>query len=114
MNIRTIKTTVFSLALAAAFLVAAGSSAFAQVPQRFGRDRDGRFDNRREWIEERRGFNDGFAAGRRDALAHRRFNPVVYYIRAVSNDYRQGYQKGYAQAYRLFARNRGNRHGFGY
>src|SRR5262245_50687356 len=42
MNIRGVKTTGFSLALAAAFLVAAGSSAFAQVPQRFDRDRDGR------------------------------------------------------------------------
>jgi hypothetical protein len=114
MNIRTIKTTGFSLTLAMAFLVAAGSSAFAQVPQRFDRDRGGRVDNRREWIEERKGFNDGFAAGRRDALAHRRFNPVVYYIRAVSNDYRQGYHRGYAQAYRQFARNRGYGHGFGY
>src|SRR5215510_942446 len=107
MNIRTIKTTVFSLALAAAFLVAAGSSAFAQVPQRFDRDRDGRFDNRREWVEERRGFNDGLAAGRRDALAHRRFNPVITIRRFVSNDYRQGFQKGYAQAYRQFAKSHG-------
>jgi hypothetical protein len=114
MNIRTIKTIGFSLALAAAFLVAAGSSAFAQVSQRFDRDRDGRVDNRREWVEERKGFNDGFAEGRRDALAHRRFSPVVTFRRFVSNDYRQGFQKGYAQAYRQFAKNQGYRHGFGY
>ena len=118
MIIKAIKTTGLSFALAAAFLVAAGaadsSSAFAQVPKRFDHDRDGRVDTRRERLEERKGFNDGLIAGRRDALSHRRFNPVVTHRRFVSNDYREGFRNGYAQAYYQFAKNRGHRYGRGY
>jgi len=142
MIIKAIKTTGLSFALAAAFLVAATSSnAFAQGPQgrdrdswqdnrrdrdgwqdnrrdRDGwqdnrRDRDGWQDNRRERFEERRGFNDGLIAGRRDAFAHRRFNPFPY-RRFVSADYREGFRSGYAQAYRQFANNHGYRNGRGY
>jgi hypothetical protein len=115
MIIKSIKTTGLSFAIAAAFLVAVGgSSASAQVPKRFDHDRDGRVDTRRERIEERKGFNDGLVAGRRDALSHRRFNPVVTHRRFVSNDYREGFRQGYAQAYRQFAKKHGYRHGFGY
>jgi hypothetical protein len=118
MIIKAIKTTGLSFALAAAFLVAAGaadsSSAFAQVPKRFDHDRDGRADTRWERFEERKGFNDGLIAGRRDALSHRGFNPVVAHRRFVSNDYRQGFRKGYAQAYRQFAKSHGHRYGRGY
>jgi hypothetical protein len=125
MNIKAIKTTGLSMALAAAFLVAAGaadsSTAYAQGPRPFDHDRDGRFDHDRngrvdtrwELIQERKGFNDGLAKGRADAIAHRRFNPFPY-RRFVSNDYRQGFHKGYVQAYRLFAHNRGRRFGHGY
>jgi hypothetical protein len=106
MNIKAIKTTVLSFAFAAAFLVVAGaadsSSASAQGWRRLDRDRDGRIDTRRELIEERRGFNDGLAKGRADAIAHRRFSPFPY-RRLVSSDYRQGFNRGYAQAYRQFA-----------
>jgi hypothetical protein len=118
MTIKSIKTTGLSFALAAAFLFAAGaadsSMAFAQIPKRFDHDRDGRVDTRRERLEERKGFNDGLIAGRRDALSHRRFNPVVTHRRFVSNDYREGFRKGYSQAYRQFAKKHGYRHGFGY
>lgn len=113
MNFKTIKTTGITFALAAAFLVAAGaansSSASAQGWGRVDRDRDGRIDTRRELIQERRGFNAGLAKGRADALSHRRYNPFAY--GRVSNDYRQGFQRGYAQAYRQFAFNRGHRYG---
>jgi len=114
MNIKAIKTTGISFALATAFLVAAGaadsSSAFAQRSRGIDRDHDGRVDNRREFIEERKGFNEGLAKGRADAIAHRKFNPFPY-RRFVSNDYRQGFNKGYAQAYRQFAFNRGHHYG---
>ena len=114
MIIKAIKTTGISFALAVAFLVAgSGSSASAQVPQRFDRDRDGRIDTRWERLEERKGFNDGLAKGRADAIAHRRFNHFPH-RRFVSNDYREGFQKGYAQAYRQFAKNRGHHYGRGY
>jgi hypothetical protein len=106
MNIKAIKTTGLSFALTAAFLVAAGaasgSSAFAQG-LRLDRDHDGRIDTRRELIQERKGFNAGFIKGRADALAHRGFNPFPQF-RFASNDFRQGFRRGYAQAYRQFAR----------
>lgn len=117
MNIKAIKTTGLTFALAAAFLVAAGaadsSTASAQGLRPFDRDRDGRVDTRWELIQERKGFNNGLAKGRADAIAHRRFNPFPY-RRFVSNDYRQGFHKGYVQAYRQFAHNRGRRFGRGY
>ena len=112
---KAFKTTGLSFALATAFLVAVGgSSASAQVPQRFDHDRDGRVDTRRERFEERKGFNDGLTAGRRDALSHRKFNPIIFHRRFVSNDYREGFRKGYAQAYYQFAKNRGHHFGRGY
>jgi hypothetical protein len=122
---KAIKTTGFSILLAATFLVAVSSSiASAQDNRWRDRDRDGWQDNRRErddWqdnrrerLEERKGFNDGLIAGRRDALSHRRFNPVITHRRFVSNDYREGFRNGYAQAYHQFAKNRGHRYGRGY
>lgn len=118
MNIKGIKTTGLSFAIATAFLVAAGavdsSSAFAQGLPRFDRDRDGRVDTRRELLQERKGFNDGIIKGRADALAHRRFSPFPLHRRFVSNDYRQGFHKGYAQAYRQFNNKHGRRFGRGY
>jgi hypothetical protein len=119
MNMKLIKTTGLSFALATAFLVVAGtadsSTAFAQGGRWRDRDHDGRIDNRRELFQERRGFNDGFNEGRRDAIAHRRFSPFdSIRFRFSSFDYRQGFQRGYAQAYRQFAYNRGYRYGRGY
>jgi hypothetical protein len=118
MTIKAIKTTGLSFALAAAFLVAAGvadsSTAFGQGPRPFDRDRDGRIDTRWERLEERKGFNDGLKKGQADALARRRFNPVILQRRFVSNDYREGFRKGYAQAYYQFAKNRGHHYGRGY
>jgi hypothetical protein len=109
MNIKDFKTTGLSIALATAFLGAAdGSSAVAQDWRQHDRDHDGRIDSRRERLEERRGFNDGQVRGRMDAIAHRRFRSSPR-RRIVSNDYRQGFQRGYAQAYRQFANNRGRR-----
>jgi hypothetical protein len=116
MNMKLLKTTGLSFALATAFLVAAGaadsSTALAQGRQWRDRDHDGRIDTRREMFQEQRGFNDGFAEGRRDAFAHRRYSPFdsIRY-RFSSFDYRQGFQRGYAQAYRQFAFNRDNRYG---
>ncbi|HEU0175745.1 MAG TPA: hypothetical protein VFV58_15895 [Blastocatellia bacterium] len=116
MNIKAIKTTGLSFALATAFLVVAGaagsSSAFAQGLRGLDRDHDGRIDTRWELIQERKGFNDGLAKGRADAIAHRGFKPFPL-RRVVSNDYRQGFHKGYAQAYRQFAFNRGHHFGRG-
>ena len=119
MNIKAIKTTGLSFALAVAFLVAAGaasnSTAFAQDWRFRDRDHDGRIDTRRERIEEQRGFNDGLNAGKLDALAHRRFNPFgSNRYRFGSSDYRQGFQKGYAQAFHQFENNYGHRYGRGY
>jgi hypothetical protein len=121
MIIKAIKTTGLSFAIATAFLVAiGGSSVFAQDNRGLDRDREGWQDNRRErddWqdnrrerFEERKGFNDGLAKGRADAIEHRRFNPFPY-RRFVSNDYREGFRKGYAQAYRQFANNNGHHYG---
>src|SRR5262249_56997882 len=99
MNIKVIKTTGISFALAAAFLVAAGaansSSAFAQDWRGLDRDRDGRIDTRRELFEERKGFNDGLAKGRAAAIAHRRFSPFPY-LRSVSTDHRPSVHTRYA------------------
>jgi hypothetical protein len=114
MNFKTIKATGITFALAAAFLVAAGaansSSASAQSWRWGDRDRDGRIDTRRELVQERMGFNAGFAEGRADAIRNRRYSPFPN-RRFVSNDYRQGFHRGYAQAYRQFAFNRGHRYG---
>jgi hypothetical protein len=60
-----------------------------------------------------RRFNGGLAQGRADAIAHRRFSPFLY-RRFVSNDYRQGFHRGNALAYRQFAYNRGHHYGRGY
>src|SRR5215510_10402454 len=67
MIIKAIKTTGFSIALAATFLVAAGSSsAFAQDGR--GRDRDGRQDNRgdRDDRQDNHRDHDGWQDNRRD------------------------------------------------
>jgi len=118
MTIKSIKKIGLSFAFAAASLIAAGaantSSAFAQVPQRFDHDRDGRVDTRWERLEERKGFNDGLVKGKVDALSHHKFNPVILQRRFVSNDYREGFRNGYAQAYYQFAKNRGHYFGRGY
>src|SRR5215470_15611408 len=126
MIIKAIKTTGLSIALAATFLVAAGSaSAFAQDGRGRDRDRDGRHDNRldrddwqdnrRERFEERRGYHDGLIRGREDALEHRRFNPFGHpRFRFGSSDYREGFRSGYARAYRRFADDYGRRYGRGY
>jgi hypothetical protein len=116
MNIKTLKTTGLSFALAAAFLVTAGSSnAFAQDGRWRDRDRDGWQDNRRERFEERRGYRDGLIMGREDALERRRFNPFGHYrFRFGSSDYREGFRSGYIQAYRRFGNNFGYRYGRSY
>jgi Ni/Co efflux regulator RcnB len=117
MIIKTIKTIGLSIALAAMFLVAAGSStAFAQDERGRDRDREGRQEDRRErddWkddhrerFDERRGYRDGLILGREDALEHRRFNPFRHpRFRFGSNDYREAFRSGYARAYRRFADN---------
>lgn len=116
MNMKLIKTTGLSFALATAFLVVAGaadsSTANAQDRRWRDRDHDGRIDTRRERFEEQRGYNSGLIEGRRDALANRRFSPFdsVRY-RFASFDFRQGFQRGYAQAYREFDNHRGYRFG---
>jgi len=107
MNIKTMKTTGFSIALATAFLVAGGGqSAFAQDWQTPARGYDGRIYSGRNQQEERRGFNDGLIAGRRDAIARLSFKPsasIRYQLGGYY--YRQGFQSGYAQAYSRFANN---------
>ncbi len=136
-TIKTIKTTGLSIALAAMFLVAAGSSSTYAQDERGrdrDRDRDGLQDNRREhkdWqddrrerddlsdnlrerFEVRRGYRDGLIRGREDALEHRRFNPFRYpRFRFGSNDYREGFRIGYARAYRRSADNHCFRFGLG-
>ena len=105
MNIDNFKKIGFSIALATAFLVAAGNSnAFAQDIRY--RDGYGRVDSRYLTPEERKGFNDGKIAGRRDARAGLRYNPagsIRYQLGAV--DYRLAFQEGYEQEYRQFADN---------
>src|SRR5262249_24557623 len=100
MNVRTMKTTGLSIALAAAFLVVAGGSrVFGQDFGGSARGYDGRIYSSREQLEERRGFNDGLIPGRRDALARLSYKPsasIRYQL--GSYYYRQGFQSGYAQA----------------
>jgi hypothetical protein len=105
MNIKAFnfKRTGLSIALAAAFLGAAGSSAFAQDWQWRDRNADIRIDGRRQQLEEQKGFKDGLIAGRRDARAHLKYHPagsIRYQLGGIS--YRRGFQNGYAQAYRQF------------
>jgi hypothetical protein len=118
MIIKAIKTTGLSIALAATFLVAAGSSsAFAQDGRSRNHDRDGwqdnrrerddRQDNRRERFQERRGYHDGLIRGREEALEHRRFN-------RFGGDYRDGFRGGYVREHRRFADNCGRRYRRGY
>src|SRR5215813_293497 len=126
MIIKAVKTTGLSIALAATFLVAAGSAnAFAQDGRGRDRDRDGRQDNhldRDDWqdnrwerFEERRAYRDGLMRGREDALEHRRFNPFGYpRFRFGGSDYREAFRSGYARAYRRFADDYGRRYGRGY
>ena len=69
MNIKTLKTTGLSFALAAAFLVTAGSSnAFAQDGRGRDRERDGVQDNRREHdgVQDNRRERDGWQDNRRE------------------------------------------------
>lgn len=119
MNIKTMKTSGLSIALATVFLVAAGvagsSSVFAQDWR--GRDRsyDGKVVSHRQHLEERKGFNDGLIIGRRDALARFSFNPsgsTRYQLGGFN--YRQGFQNGYAQAYRKNTNNYGSRNDYRY
>ena len=111
MIIKAIKTTGLSIALAATFLVTAGSSsAFAQDwrgrdRDRAGwqdnrRERDGRQDGRRERFEERRDYRGGLIRGRGDAFEHRRFN--------------EEFRGGYDHPHRRFADDYGHRYGRGY
>jgi hypothetical protein len=103
MNIAKFKRIGFSIALTAAFLVAAGgSSAFAQDLRNL--DGASRVDNRWRTPEERKGFNDGKIAGRRDAEAHLKHNPsgsIRYQLGGA--EYRLAFQEGYEQEYRKFA-----------
>jgi hypothetical protein len=105
MNIDNLKRIGFSIALAATFLVAAGASnAFAQDIRY--RDGYGRVDSRYLTPEERKGFNDGKIAGRRDAKARLRYNPagsIRYQLGGV--DYRLAFQEGYEQEYRQYSDN---------
>jgi hypothetical protein len=107
MNVRTLKTIGLSIALATAFLVVAGSSSvFAQDLRGSARGYDGRTYSSREQLEERRGFNDGLIAGRRDALARLSYKPsasIRYQLAGFY--YRQGFQNGYAQAYSQYSNN---------
>jgi hypothetical protein len=111
MNVRTMKTTGISIALATAFLVVAGgSSVFAQDLRGSARGYDGRGYSGREQLEERKGFNDGLIAGRRDALARLSYKPsasIRYQLGGFY--YRQGFQSGYAQAYGQNSNNNGYR-----
>lgn len=122
MNIKAMKMTGLSIALATAFLVAAGAAgasiAFAQDHRWRDRDYDVRIDSRRQRVQtqdvasvqERRGFNDGLIIGRRDALARFSFNPSCSTRYQLGGFYyRQGFQRGYAQSYRQNANNYGNR-----
>lgn len=107
MNIKTMKTTGFSIALATLFLVIGGGpSAFAQDWQAPARGYDGRIYSSRDRLEGRRGFNDGLIAGRRDAIARLSFKPsasIRYQLGGFY--YRQGFQSGYSQAYSRYANN---------
>ncbi len=126
MIIKAIKSTGLSIALAATFLVAAGSSsAFAQDWRGHDRDRDGWQDNRRERdhgqdsrrerFEERRGYHDGLMRDRGESFEHRRFNPFGSpRFRFGGGDYREGIRSGCDQGHRRFADDYGHRYGRGY
>jgi len=101
------KTTGLSIALATAFLIiAGGSSAFAQDLRGSARGYDGRIYSSREQLEDRKGFNDGLIAGRRDVLARLSYKPTASIRYQLGGFYyRQGFQRGYAQAYGRNANN---------
>ena len=107
MNVRTLKATGLSIALATAFLVVAGGpSVFAQDLRGSARGYDGRIYGSREQLEERKGFNDGLIAGRRDAIARLSYKPsasIRYQLGGYY--YRQAFQSGYAQAYSQISKN---------
>ncbi len=106
MNTKAVKSTGLSIALAAAFLVAAGgSTAFAQDWRASYNDYNSKiYSDQRQRLEERRGFNDGLIAGRRDALARFSFNPSCSMRYQLGGFYyRRGFQSGYSQAYRRYA-----------
>src|SRR5262245_6408025 len=113
MNIQNIKKYALSLALAIGFLAAPGLSSLSTVnAQDWRRDRDNdRWDDRRQdrWDDrwdrrdERRGCRDGFDRGRIDA--RRRIRPDFYEYREYrygNRDYREGFRRGYFQAFRQF------------
>jgi hypothetical protein len=105
MIIKAIKSTGLSIALAATFLVAAGSSsAFAQDNRGRDRDRGGWQDNRRE----RHDWQDG----RRERFGERR--PFGYPRFRFGGGYRDGFRGGHAQEYRRCPDNYGRRYGRGY
>jgi hypothetical protein len=119
MNIQNLKKYVYSLALVIGFVIAPGLSSLSTVQAQGWRgrsddrrddrwddrrrDRDDRWDNRWERREEYRGFRDGFELGRIDARRRHRpdFNDYRQY-RHGSRDYREGFRRGYFQAYRQF------------
>ena len=106
MNIKALKRTGLSIVMAAVFLGVGGcSSAFAQ--ERPYNDGYRRVDSRRQEFEYRSGVDDGRIAGKRDALAHLSYYAAgsIRFQQRVDADYRQGFLRGYAQAYRQYADN---------
>jgi Ni/Co efflux regulator RcnB len=111
MIIKAIKTTGLSIALAAAFLVAAGSSsAFAQDGRWRDHNRDGRQDNHRERDngQDNHRERDNGQDNRRGRFEERRDH------RFGARDYRDGFRSEHAPAYRRFPDNYGRRYGRGY
>ena len=106
MNIKAIKTTGISFALATAFLVTAGSAsssnAFAQDGRWRNRDRDGWQDNRRERFEERRGYSDRLNRGCDDTRNHRSFDSRnSERFRDGNGAYREGFRGRYNDRRRI-------------
>lgn len=107
MNIQNFKKYAISLALALGFVIAPSLSNLSAVQaQGWGRGRwdNDRWDNRWERREERRGYRVGYDLGLRDARRGRRphFNDYREY-RHGSRDYREGFRRGYFQAYRQYS-----------
>ena len=124
MNIQRVKKAAAGAALALTLTFGGGMilGTTAQAQDRYHndrwqdrddrQDRDSRYDRDRygdrSSFEMRRGFQEGMSRGREDARDGRSFNPTrfVRFGGFRSAAYREGFNRGYAQGFRQFARNR--------
>ena len=94
MNTKFVKKFVLGLALAIGFVVAPGLSNMSAVEAQY------RYNSR----ESDKGFRDGLDRGRQDAKTNRVANPNnSEHFRNGNPEYRDGFRRGYFEAYRQYS-----------